>query len=474
MRAKFFIFVLGILLCQGWIASAEIMTSTQEDQANVEVTVYNNNLGLVKDTRTMTLPEGQGELKFMDVAAFINPVTVHAKSLNAPDKFTVLEQNYEYDLIDQNKLLDKYVGKEIKLIDWNPYQDKKEMTEAKLISNNNGQVYEIGNEIYLDHPGVKVLPQLPKNLIAKPTLMWLFNNTSSQPHQLEVSYLTNNLGWKADYVLVVDQKDAQGDLSGWVTIDNQSGAAYKDAKLKLVAGEVQRIQEAYPQSFIKQAMIDSSMEGAPQFTEQGFFEYHIYDLARRTTIKDKQTKQISLLEASGIKIQKELLVYGVKSYFITYYRSENPKQPVDVYIKFKNSKENELGMPLPAGIIRLYKEDSVKSLQFIGENKIKHTPKDEEVKLKVGEAFDVVAERRQVDFQQISGHVYETGWEVTLRNHKQEDVMVGIIEPLWGNWQMMNESHPHQKLDAFTIRFDVKVPKDGEVKVNYRIRVKYE
>ncbi len=470
MKTKIVIFILGIVFCPGMIALAESLTSTQEDQANVEVTVYNNNLGLIKDTRKVTLPVAQGELKFMDVAAFINPVTVHAKSLNTPDKFAVLEQNYEYDLIDQNKLLDKYVGKKIKILNWNPYQDKKEIVEAKLISNNNGQVYEIGDEIYLGHPGVEILPQLPENLIAKPTLMWLFNNTSSQPHQLEVSYLTNNLSWKADYVLVVDQKDAQGDLSGWVTVDNQSGAAYKEAKLKLVAGEVQTMQQKVPDFDDK--MPTSKGVGALQFSEQGFFEYHIYDLARRTTIKDKETKQISLLEANGIKLQKELLVYGVKSYFTAYYRPENPKQPVDVYIKFKNSKENQLGMPLPGGIIRLYKEDSAKSLQFIGENQIEHTPKDEEVKLKVGEAFDVVAERRQVDFKQISNTVYESEWEVTLRNHKPEDTVVGIIEPLYGDWQVMSESHPHQKLDAFTIRFDVNVPKDGEVKVKYRIRVR--
>ncbi len=472
MKVRIAVFILGIILCSVVIASAQTVTSTQEDQANVEVTVYNNNLGLIKDTRKITLPTGQGELKFMDVASFINPVTVHAKSLNAPDKFMVLEQNYEYDLIDQDKLLDKYVGKKIKLIDWNPYQDKKEIVEAKLISNNNGQVYEIGNEIYLGHPGVKVLPQLPENLIAKPTLMWLFDNASKESHQLEVSYLTNNISWKADYVLVVNQEDTLGDLSGWVTINNQSGAAYKEAKLKLVAGEVQQVQDELARS--RRMMKTEVMElaAAPQFTEQGFFEYHIYDLGRRTTIKDKQTKQISLLEASGIKIQKELLVYGLKSYFVSYYRPQNPKQPVDVYIKFKNSKENQMGMPLPAGVMRLYKEDSAKSLQFIGEDNIEHTPKDEEVKLKVGEAFDVVAERRQVDFQQISDRVYESEWEVTLRNHKQEDIVVEIIEPLYGDWQVISESHPHQKLDAFTIRFDIGVPKDGEVKVKYRIRVR--
>ncbi len=479
MKRPIGIFVLGVAVLWAAGAGAQTTQSTQSDQTNVEVTVYNNNLGLVKDTRGVTLPPGEGELRFMDVAAGIMPVTVHAKSINAPDKFQVLEQNYEYDLMDYNKLMDKFVDKKVKLVDWNPYQDRKEIVEGTLISNNNGNpVFKINDEIYLGHPGYKVLPEIPENLIAKPTLMWRYANNASDAHQLEVSYLTNNIGWKADYVFVLNKDDTGGDLSGWVTVDNKSGATYKDAKLKLVAGEVQRVQALMNQMEYKmgRAMVAEAM--APQFAEEGFFEYHIYDLQRKTTIKDRQTKQISLLEAAGIKAEKELLVYGIQSYFTQYYQPQNPKQKVSVYVKFKNSKENQLGMPLPAGILRLYKQDSKGSLQFVGEDNIEHTPKDEEVKVKVGEAFDVVAERRQTDFKQLTTRLYETAWEVTLRNHKEEPVRVGVVEPLYGNWQIVEQSHPSKKLDAFTLRFDVDVPplgepmaKDGEVKVTYRVRV---
>ncbi len=467
--------ILILVALMGWVSAAsaeEATQSTQSDQTNVEVTVYNNNLGLVKDTRGVTLSSGEGELRFMDVAAGIMPVTVHAKSLNAPDEFQVLEQNYEYDLMDYNKLMDKFVDKKVKLVDWNPYQDRKEIVEGTLISNNNGNpVFKINDEIYLGHPGYKVLPEIPENLIAKPTLMWRYANQSSDAHQLEVSYLTNNISWKADYVFVLNKDDTGGDLSGWVTVDNKSGATYKEAKLKLVAGEVQRIQAPTDRMEHKLGMAMMAESMAPQFAEEGFFEYHIYDLQRKTTIKDKQTKQISLLEASGIKAEKELLVYGIQSYFTQYYRPQNPKQKVSVYVKFENSEENHLGMPLPAGILRLYKQDSKGSLQFVGEDNIEHTPKDEEVKVKVGEAFDVVAERRQMDFKQLTTQLYETAWEVTLRNHKEEPVRVGVIEPLYGNWQIVEQSHPSKKLDAFTLRFDVDVPKDGEVKVTYRVRV---
>ncbi len=473
MKAKVSIFFVSMMVWGYALAAAQdAVKSTLEDQTGVEVTVYNNNLGLVKDTRDVALTAGEGELRFMDVAAYIMPVTVHAKSLNAPDKFHVLEQNYEYDLMDYNKLMDKFLDKKIKLIDWNPYQDRKETVEGTLISNNNGNpVFKINDEIYLGHPGYKVLPEIPENLIAKPTLMWLYANQSTDAHQLEVSYLTNNIGWKADYVFVLNKDDTGGDLSGWVTVDNKSGATYKDAKLKLVAGEVQRVADRSMDKMVRAQAPMMEALGASQFAEKAFFEYHIYDLQRRTTIKDKQTKQISLLKAGGIKAEKELLVYGIQSYFTQYYRPQNPKQKVSVYVKFKNSKENQLGMPLPAGVLRLYKEDDKGSLQFVGEDNIEHTPKDEEVKVKVGEAFDVAAERRQTDFKQLTTQLYETAWEVTLRNHKEEDIVVGIIEPLYGNWQVIERSHAFQKVDAFTIRFDVPVKKDEEVKVSYRVRV---
>jgi hypothetical protein len=446
-----------------------ISVSKVEDQSSVMVTVYNNNLGLVKDIRKVKLPPGTGELRFMDVASQIIPETVHVKSLGDPGGFSVLEQNYEYDLMNENKLLDKYVGQKIKLIDWNRYLDRKEEVEAILLSNNQGQIYRIKDEIYLGHPGYKVLPEIPENLISKPTLTWLYQNKSRKPQEVEVSYLTGNISWKADYVLVLNKDDTQLDLSGWVTIDNKSGAVYKDARLKLVAGEVHRIEKQE----LDRVFIEAKTTGvsAPQFMEREFFEYHIYDLQRKSTLKDKQTKQISLLEADGVKVAKELLVYGINSYFTRRYIDRNPKQPVNVYIKFLNTKDNNLGVPLPAGVMRLYKQDIDDSQQFIGEDRIEHTPKDEEIGLKVGKAFDVVAERIQTDYRQITSNRHESEWEITIRNRKNVDIKIGIIEPFYGHWKIINNSHAFIKKDAFTVRFDVEVPKDQEVKVTYRVQV---
>jgi len=470
MKIRYHVICLAFLLALPCVVSGNsVSESDMDDQVGVKVTVYNNNLGLIKDLRHVSLPVGEGELRFMDVPAHIMPVTVHAKSLNYPGEFSIFEQNYEYDLINADKLLDKYVGKKIKIIHWNTYQDRKDVVDAILLSNNKGQIYKIDNEIYLGHPGYRVLPKIPENLIAKPTLTWLYDNKKREPHQLEVSYLTTNINWKADYVLLLNKDDISSDISGWVTLDNKSGAIYKNAQLKLVAGEVHRVEER-PQDRVY-AMMEEKKARAPQFEEKAFFEYHIYDLQRKTTIKDKQTKQISLLEATDINVGKELLVYGVSSYFTRQYREKNPKQPVNVFIKFKNSKDNNLGMPLPAGIMRLYKQDDDGSQQFIGEDRIEHTPKDEEVRLKIGEAFDVVAERFQTDYRRISTRLHESEWEITLRNHKEKEIYVGVVEPVFGNWQVISNTHPYKKVDAFTIRFDVKIPKDDEIKIKYRIRV---
>lgn len=471
MNVKCCIFCLVALFFSSTIAASQtVFESRARDQVAVELTVYNTNLGLIKETRKVKLPVGEGELRLMDVASHIMPVTVHVESLNCPGDFTVLEQTYEYDLMSADRLLDKYVGKKIKLISWNEFQDRKDVVEAILLSNDQGQIYKINDEIYLGHPGYKMLPGIPENFTAKPTLRWFYENRTKKTHSLEVSYLTSNMNWKADYVMVLNEDDSSADISGWITLDNKSGATYKNASLKLVAGKVHRVQER-PEERLYMMEAVPKKAAAPQFEEKAFFEYHLYDLKRKTSLKDKQTKQLSLLEARGIGTEKEFLVYGITSYFTRAYREQIPKWPVNVYVTFKNSPNDNLGMPLPGGIIHLYKEDDEGSLQFIGEDRIEHTPKDEEVRLEIGEAFDVVAERIQTDYKKITTKLHESAWEVTLRNRKEKDITVGIVEPLLGNWQVISSTHLYKKIDAFTIRFNVTVPKDEEIKVRYRVRV---
>ncbi|NTV29019.1 MAG: DUF4139 domain-containing protein, partial [Candidatus Omnitrophica bacterium] len=295
---------------------------------------------------------------------------------------------------------------------------------------------------------------------------------------VEVAYMTNNVNWHADYVLTLDADDKLGDLAGWVTVDNKSGATYRNSVLKVVAGQVNVATPQRNMLMKAQAMeVMSDAAGAgPQFHEQALFEYHMYDLKRKTTIKDGQTKQISLLGAAAVPMLKEFVIEGQGGWWYTRQFSDpDAKQPVNVVMSFRNSEVGHLGMPLPAGTIRLYKKDHDGNAQFIGEDNVRHTPKDEEVRLKVGEAFDVVAERRQTAFQRVSNRVYESEWEIHIRNHKAEDIVVYVVESLAGfsDWSITQHSHPFTKPDAARARFEVPVAKDGEAVLTYTSQVNY-
>ena len=448
------------------------LTSTLDNQSQVSLTIYNSNLGLVKDVREIQIGAGNQELHFMDVASEIMPTTVHIKSLTDAQGLSVLEQNYEYDLISPEKLLEKYVGKKVKVLDKNYYTGQENIVTATLLSTNGSPVYQVGDEIYIGLPGRVILPHLPENLLAKPTLVWLLHGEKAGKHQIEASYLTKKITWEADYIVVLNADDTQADLSGWVSIDNKSGATYKNATLKLVAGDVHRVQ---PKVMYRQtmALAEAAAPAAPQFQEEGFFEYHLYTLDRPTTVKSNQTKQMTLLSAADIPVTKRLTLRGQPSYFIRDVSSaDEPPQKVSVELEIANTQKNNLGIPLPKGTIRVYKADKDGSLQFAGEDSIDHTPKDETVKVKMGEAFDVTGKRKQKDFKIISRGVTESSWEITLKNHKTEPVTVRVDEPMPGDWEVLSSSQKYEKIDAHTMRFNAPVPKDGEAKITYKVRVK--
>ncbi len=444
-----------------------------EDQTGVAVTIYNVNLGLVKDQREITLAKGMGEVRFMDVASQIIPTSVHIKSLIDPDSLQVLEQNYEYDLLNPQKLLDKYVGKEVKLYYKNPYSEREEIVIATLLSNNGGPIFRISDEITFGHPGRIIFPGVPENLISKPTLVWLIQNSLSSAQNIEASYLTNGINWRADYVVTLNDADDRADLSGWVTIDNKSGTTYKNAKLKLIAGDVNRVKDEYEYKDKMLRAAEMAAKAAPQFKEEEFFEYHIYTLERPATIKENQTKQIGLVNADTIPIRKELLYYGAAYYYYNRYGDAITNQKVGVFVEIDNRKENNLGIPLPKGTVRVYKHDKEKSLQFVGEDSIDHTPKDEKVRIKLGDAFDVVGSRKQTDWKKIASDTYEASFEISLRNHKKEDVVVKVVEPIPGDWKMLSSSHEYKKTEAFTAEFTSPVPKDKETKITYRVRMRF-
>jgi hypothetical protein len=449
------------------------LVSAGSDRSDLAVTIYNDNLGLVKETRTLSLGSGRTELRFMDVAALIDPRTVHMLSVTAPRALQVLEQNYEYDLISPEKLLDKFIGRKVTLMFAGPDGDAapEKRVGATLVSTTGGRVYEIGGEFHVNPPARVILPEIPGGLISVPTLVWLLDNSGPALHSVETSYLTGGLSWSADYASVVSADDAKVDLSGWVTIDNASGATYDDAKLKLVAGDIHRAQ---PEMKAAVQRMEMAMAPArPAMAEEAFFEYHLYTVDRPTTLKDRQTKQISLMEAAGVPVKKIYLLTGEASYYQARLGQLGTDLKVAVNLEMENSQKNGMGMPLPRGVVRLYKKDSSGSLQFIGEDGIKHTPKDERITLKVGDAFDVVADRTQVDFRAVGAARYdvEAEFEIKIRNHKDEPVTVTVREPVPGDWKVLTSTHTAVKRDAHTIEFSVPVAKDGESVLRYRVAV---
>ncbi len=456
--------------------AAEPGSTTQKDQTDLSVTVYNSNLALVRDVRQIRLQSGVFPLRFEDVAANIMPATVHFRSLTDPAKLGVLEQNYEYDLLDQNSLLKKFMGRELlvthsEIVDG---QMKLVLSKGTLIANNNGQtVWKIGDEIVTNaHP--YSYPNVPADLYSHPTLIWTLDNRGADAQRVEASYLTSNVNWNADYVLTVSRDEKSADLDGWVTLVNNSGTAYNNARLQLVAGNVHRTEQpASPNEYTRLEMVAKSAAGA-QFSQEGLSEYHLYTLERRTSIQNNETKQISLLTGSNIPVEKYLSVEGQQYWFRNPQGIGNPiPQPVKVFYKFRNDQKSSLGMPLPAGTVRVYQADSKGALQFTGENAITHTPKDEDVRVYIGDAFDVVCERKAMDYKKIASNVAEFEYQVTLRNHKDGPVTVEVREPVGGDWEVVNSNYKWTKLDATTLSFSVPVQKDGAATLDYRVRVKW-
>jgi len=453
------------------------VTTTLADQSDLALTVYNSNLSLVRDVRQLTLPSGESLLRFMDIAASINPATVHFRSLTDPAKLNVLEQNYEYDLLDPNKLLQKFVGREVTLVRAKFLNDSTvyDETKATLLSLNGAPVWKIANEIVtgISYESIR-FPELPENLYERPTLLWTLQNSGARRHKVEASYLTSNLSWSADYILNVAKDESSGDLDGWVTLVNHSGTAFKNAQLQLVAGD---LHQDVPLNGRLKASAQSIVvtEAAPTvFAQESFSEYHLYSLNRRTSIFDQESKQISLLNASHFPLRKVYVVNGQSYYYRTAYQPGAPvKDPVQVFYKFKNEEKSGLGMPLPAGTIRVYQQDSRDGSLFAGEDHIDHTPKDEEISLHIGNAFDIVAERKQTDYKKLSDRLYEFEYEITLRNHKDAPISVEVNEPIGGDWEMVNSTYKFTKTAAFAAQFDVPVDKDGTSVLKYRVRVKY-
>jgi hypothetical protein len=326
---------------------------------------------------------------------------------------------------------------------------------------------------------------MPEGLHPKPTLNWLLQSDRAGDQDAQISYITNGIGWNADYVALVNKDDTALDLTGWVTLNNSSGATYNDAKLTLMAGDVRRTPSMAVGAALAPRRAYSARIAAPQFQEQSFFEYHMYTMARPTTISGNETKQLSLLSASGASVTKEMIYDGRKQWWSSWwYPGRTELSPgggydtsnyhkVNVVLQIRNSKANHMGMPLPAGRIRVYKRDDKGAQQFVGEDSIDHTPKDEKIRLYVGDAFDVIGDYKRTDYKKIADNVIQETFQVNLRNHKNAAVTVKVIDHVWSDWSVISSSTDYTKKDAHTIEFPIKVSANGKKVLTYTIRTKW-
>lgn len=454
-------------------ARADETQVTPESQSAVAVTIYNSDLALVRDSRKVTLAQGENDLAFIEVSGGIRPETALLTAQDDP--ISVIEQNFDFDLLTPQKILEKSVGQQIRVIRTNPQSGQDSSEDATVLSVADGSVVlKIGDRIETTAPGRLVFSTVPTNLRARPTLVVKLTSEKAGETPMVLSYLTRGLSWAADYVAELSPDEKTIDLNGWVTLTNQSGITYNNAKLQLVAGNVNQVQQPMPQMMAMAT--DRVVPAAPKMREQAAFEYHLYTLDRPTTIQQNQTKQVSLLTAASVPVQKQYLFTNLAGNYGGYLdRSSADPQRVNasIRLKFENDEASKLGMPLPQGTIRVYKADQAGEAIFVGEDHVDHTPKNEHVDLTLGEAFDITARAKQVSFDKLSDHVYESAYEIELKNAKKDAITATLRETMPGQWKILEENNKHDQLNAATAQWQVQVPAEGSAKLTYKVRISY-
>jgi hypothetical protein len=442
---------------------------TLDEQSAIAVTIYNENLALVRDQRRITLDRGLNRLAIVDVSAQLRAET----ALLAPTggaAFQLLEQNLEFDLLTPAKLLEKAVGKEVTIVKTHPQSGEETRLRARVLSTAQGVVLQIGSEIHTSPPGRIVFDDLPPNLRPRPTLTIDLDSQTAGTISAELTYLTGGLAWRADYVALLADKEDRLDLTGWVTLINSSGTSYRNAKLQLVAGDPNRVRAELE---VRRDAARPAPPPASQMRTEAVFDYHLYELERPTTIADNQQKQVSLLKADQVVAVKQYRFSGQGQHYRSRFTTPGTVK-AEVWLNFENERRSNLGLPLPRGVVRVYKRDSAGKAVFVGEDAINHTAEGETVRLKVGQAFDVSAVRAQTDFRvESSGHIYETAFRFVFNNAKTDPVEVIVSEMIPGDWTMLQESHKHTKVTAGLVEWTVPVPAKGKAEMTYRVRIRF-
>lgn len=462
---------LGAFLVAGLGHAAEPVrdvVSSAADREAVAVTVYNDDLALVKERRKVDLASGLNRLSLREVAAQMRPETALLRAVGG-QPLSLVEQNFDFDLLTPQKLLEKYVGREVTVIRPHPTNDSEKRERATVLAAGQGTVLRFADRIETGVPGRLAFDSVPANLRDRPTLSVLLDAGGGK-QAVELSYLTSGLSWKADYVANLSTEGKSLDLNGWVTLTNRSGAGFDNTTLQLVAGTVNRVRP--PQAQMAYAMAPAPRAKAAEATQEALMDYHLYSFERPTSIADNQTKQLALLSAAAVPVRREYLLAGNEYYYRDRYGQIGQKLKPAVFLEFEN-KGGQLGKPLPAGIVRVYARDSKGAAQFVGEDRIEHTAKNEKLKLRLGEAFDITAERRQTGYKKIADNVSESAWRIELRNAKDEAVVVRVQEPMPGDWEMVQESQKHTKESARMASWNVVLPAGGSTVLEYGVRVRW-
>lgn len=455
--------------------------SLASSQTGVALTIYNENLALVKDARRVPFNVGRNAVAWRGVAAQMRPETALLRDTSDTKNSSglrLIEQNFDFDLLTPAKLLEKHVGQKVSVIKTNFATGVETREDATVLSINEGTVLKFADRVESNPSGRIIFNSVPETLRDQPTLVISAHSDKGGERAVELSYLTRGLAWKADYVAELAPDEKSFALNGWVTLTNRSGAAYQNAKLQLVAGDVNQVRDEmqYLQASRRAQTMDAP---APPVAmqEESLLDFHLYSLAHTTTLKENQTKQVALLSAQQVNASKTYRLDGHANYYQSAYGDLAQKLKVAVVLSFENKKP-ALGLPLPRGVVRVYKRDLANNAQFVGEDRIDHTPENESARLKLGDAFDVTASRRQTDFKRVDAGAnrsaqFESAYEFVLKNAKKEAVSVQVVEPIPGTWEVLQESHPHKKAAAHAASWSIKVPAGGEARLTYRVRVRF-
>ncbi|MBF0254600.1 MAG: DUF4139 domain-containing protein [Candidatus Omnitrophica bacterium] len=442
----------------------------------LSVTIYNQDLALISDHRQANLGSTNGIVEFADVPSGVIPESVLADT--STGTFAILSQIYEANLIDSNRLLESRIGKTIKIIDFNPYQDSSRTVEAEVLSVYPEPVYRIDGQIYLGHPGTRVLPSLPDTLRLEPAFVWNYRYSGTQPATLDVSYLTSGFSWKSDYTLRLKESASEGVLSAWATITNSSGADFERAELTLVAGSPNRSHRAsapQPRMLKQVAMADAAFsESGAVLSESAAFEYHTYSMPRPVSLRNAQTRQLRLFEDREVRFRKEFRLEAPGSQFFGPAPAPQDDEPLQVVLVLSNTDKDGLGLPLPAGTVRVYEDSGAGDRLFAGESDLPHTAENATAELRVGRAFDVTAKKTQTSYTRLSTRLHESSWEVLLKNRKPAPVEVVVTERFYQNWQLISSTVKPEMVDAFTAKFRIRVEPESETRLEYRVKVGLE